>query len=327
MNSLIWILADDRPGNYSQAIGLAAALNRPYEIKKINYNSWSKLPNFLKLNGLCGVDEESKSDLLNQFNSPKIIISAGRKTAAIALYLKKHYGEAFLIHIMNPGMALKKFDLVILPKHDGMEENDNIITSLGALTRIDDNLLKEEYKKFSNLIDKINPPKVGLLIGGSSKHAKFDSAIRRKLIVMVNDFISKTNANLLISTSRRTDLDFVLELKNNFENDRNLFFQWQPGKPNPYFAILQAADCFIVTGDSISMCSEVCSLGKPVYIFNPPEICSKKHLKLHDNLFSGGYAKQLNDNLDKIFFSQENRLNETNRIGMKINKILELKNL
>lgn len=327
MDSLIWVLADDRPGNYSQAIGLAAALKRPYEIKKINYNLFSKLPNFLKLDRLWGLDKKSKLDTINQSISPKIIISAGRKTAPIALYLKKHYGDVFIIQIMNPDINLRKFDLVILPKHDEIKESDNVITSIGALGRIDDSLLEEEYKKFATLIARIKSPKIGLLVGGSSKHGKFKLDRGKELIAMVSDIVSKTEANLLISTSRRTDGEIVLELKNEFDNDKNLFFEWKPGQPNPYFAILQAADCLIVTGDSISMCSEVCSLGKPVYIFNPSEICSAKHLKLHDDLFIGGYAKALNHNLDNIFFDQKNRLNETNRIGIRINKVLELKNL
>ena len=327
MNSLIWVLSDDRPGNYSQAIGLATALKRPFEIKKINYNIFSKLPNFLKLNGLYEIDEQSKEGLLKQSISPKIIISAGRKTASIALYLKKYYGDVFLIQIMNSGGNLEKFDLVVLPEHDEIKEKDNIITSIGALSRIDNDLLEEEYKKFATLIDKIKSPKIGLLIGGSSKHGKFDLKVGKELIAMVNNIVTKTNVGLLISTSRRTDAEFVLELKNNFDNDKNLFFQWQHGKPNPYFAILQASDCLIVTGDSISMCSEACSLGKLVYIFNPKEICSDKHLRLHNNLFSGDYAKKLNYDVDNLFFDHKNKLDETNRISMKINKVLELKNL
>ena len=44
---------------------------------------------------------------------------------------------------------------------------------------------------------------------------------------------------------------------------------WRAGdNDNPYFGILGLADKFIVTADSISMLSEACATGKPVYMFD-----------------------------------------------------------
>src|SRR5262245_47331910 len=34
---VVWVLTDDRPGNTTQAIGLARALNWPYEVKKLQF--------------------------------------------------------------------------------------------------------------------------------------------------------------------------------------------------------------------------------------------------------------------------------------------------
>ena len=38
---------------------------------------------------------------------------------------------------------------------------------------------------------------------------------------------------------------------------------------NPYFGFLALADCFIVTAESISMLTESCATGKPVYLYDP----------------------------------------------------------
>ena len=44
----VWILADDRAGNVSQLLGIAEALELPFERKDIRYDAWIKLPNFLR---------------------------------------------------------------------------------------------------------------------------------------------------------------------------------------------------------------------------------------------------------------------------------------
>jgi mitochondrial fission protein ELM1 len=325
-DSLIWIIADDRPGNYSQAIGLAEVLKRPYEVKKIVYNKFSVVPNFLKINGLMGIDENSKAAILNQKTPPKIIISSGRKTAMVALFLKKYYKDVFAIHIMNPNVGFAKFDLVILPRHDGISEGGNVITSIGALNRVDPDLLENEYKKFQSEIDKTKKPRIALLVGGSSKQAKFNGEVGKNLATICRKISNNMKADFLVTTSRRTEIEVIEELKKSLE-DKGLFNQWQEGKPNPYFAFLKAADFIIVTGDSMSMCSEACSLGKPVYIFNPAEICSNKHLRFHQNLISENYAKKLDFSLSKLDVTTPKKLNETSRIGTKINKVLELQNL
>ncbi len=42
----IWILADDRPGTVSQAIGLAQAIGLEYKTIQLKYSFWARLPNF-----------------------------------------------------------------------------------------------------------------------------------------------------------------------------------------------------------------------------------------------------------------------------------------
>jgi mitochondrial fission protein ELM1 len=338
--NFIWVLSDDRPGNYSQSIGLAEQLAKTLcspnqiQIKKITYNNLAKLPNCLKINGMFGIDKLSRNSLMGfDEDKPKIIISAGRKTAIIAAFLKKYY-NSFVVQIMNPNLNFSKFDLVILPnhdRHDRVQNYQNVLKINGSLTRISEEILSAEYQKFSKLLDKIDSPKIALLVGGSSKKGKFSSEIAQSLGGQVSLIAKNMGANLLVLSSRRTGekiteiLDQNLSL-NCFEEDQEvnfqgfkIFFKWQSEVPkdwqNPYFAVLQSADFIIATGDSISMCSEICSIGKPVYIFNPPEICSPKHLKFHQNLFDLGFAKKI-DGATKILENfSTTKLSETQRIS------------
>ena len=43
----IWIIADNKVGTYQQSIALAEAIGFEYELIKVSYNYFSKLPNFL----------------------------------------------------------------------------------------------------------------------------------------------------------------------------------------------------------------------------------------------------------------------------------------
>jgi len=335
---IIWVLADDRPGNYSQAIGLAESLSKlipaTVEIKKIHYNFLATLPNFLKIDGLMGIDSASRNSLLNNISpssQPNIIISAGRKTAPINLFLKKYYqafigfGKIFSVQIMNPNLnpiQFSKFDFVILPKHDKAAEQKNILRIVGALNPINDKLLEMEYQKFAAQLDRINSPKIALLVGGSSKKGKFDAKIVQDLSEVVGRVVNNMKANLLILNSRRTGdkITEILDQNLYFPTPQiKIFFKWQATDwENPYLAVLKAADFIIATGDSISMCSEICSLGKPVYIFNPSEICSKKHLRFHQNLFDQKFAKKLEQTAENLEKYLPQKLDETNRIAQEI---------
>jgi mitochondrial fission protein ELM1 len=87
MTKKAWILDDKRAGNKTQTTALAESLKLDYEIKKIEYNCLAKLPNIL-LFGLMHIDKEKSDDLIT-CKIPDVIISAGRRCALVAAYLKK----------------------------------------------------------------------------------------------------------------------------------------------------------------------------------------------------------------------------------------------
>lgn len=320
---LIWVLKDNRPGNYSQVLNLAESLKIPYQIQEISYNKLAALPNFLQLGKFSILDQKSKNNLLNlRGRKPDIIISAGRRSALIALDLKKIYPHLFLIQIMNPGKNIKKFDLVITPKHDHLK-GKNILEINGAITNISKAKIEENYQKFAAIFDQIKSPKIALFLGGSSKDAKFKEEDANKLRQITDKLCQNMKASLLITTSRRTDKLLIDELE---KNNRNLkyCFKWIDGIPNPYWSIFQTADYLIVTGDSISMISEAANFGKPLFIYTNSNICSKKHQRFQQYLFHNSYACKLTDDMRKLDSKKLNKLDETNKIVLKIRDILSI---
>lgn len=321
---LIWALTDNRAGNNSQTVGLAQNLSENYQIKEISYNRLANLPNFLKFNSLIGMSTNLKEGLINA-KSPDIIISCGRKLAKIAIFLRKYHKNSLLVQIMNPNISFNKFDIIILPNHDKNYQNPNIIRSFGSLTKINHKKLALEYHKFKDLLGNIKNPKIALLLGGSSRKKIFTLQTAIKLRKICQNISNNMNASLLILDSRRTDDLILQEFQNNLECNYK-FFKYEFKKPNPYLAILKDADYIIATGDSISICSEISSLNKPIYIFSEKEFCSNKHLKFHKNLFDSKYARKLEDNIEVLEKYPRNILDETKRISKLIKVQYEKKN-
>ncbi len=317
----IWILADDRPGTVSQSIGLAEEIAFDYKLIKLDYSVFSALPNCFLSNSLLRVSASLRKDFKRLNYLPSLVISAGRRSAPIALYLKKlSKNRTEIVQIMRPNLNLEKFDFVILPKHDGAVEEkfSNLITTIGSLTKTNENLIEQEKAKFAPWFQDITKTKIAVMIGGSSAKTKFTKNSAEKLAKISSNIAEKMDATLLVSNSRRSGAEITEVIKSNLDCDFK-FFDWEKVKEeNPYLAILGYADFFIITGDSVSMISECCSTGKPVYIFDEKEISSDKHRKFHQNLLSGNYARKLPKTSERLKNFVPEKLQETKRVAALI---------
>ena len=76
MKKTIWLLLDDRKGSVNQAQGIAQAIGDRLNIieKKLVYNRWASLPNWIRGKTLLGVDQQ-KSDCVTE-DFPEAVLSA-----------------------------------------------------------------------------------------------------------------------------------------------------------------------------------------------------------------------------------------------------------
>ena len=107
---------------------------------------------------------------------------------------------------------------------------------------------------------------------------------------------NESGGSLFITTSRRTSKEGAKILQQYLFSD-DVFFAYKYGLPaaeNPYLGMLANADCLIVTGDSVSMCSEAVSTGKPVYIYTPDEdSLAPKFQRFLKGLYGANHAREL----------------------------------
>ncbi len=314
----IWILADDRPGTVSQSIGLAEEIGFDYKIINLTYSFFANLPNYFLSESLLRLSKESRKKIQQQDYLPNLIISAGRRSAPIALFLKKKsQNQTKVVQIMRPNLALEKFDLVVLPKHDEVDEKKfpNLVNTIGALTKINEKTIEKEKEKFALWFREIDKTKIALLVGGSSNKTNFDVESAIKLAKISSNLAKNMDATLLILNSRRTSTELTQAIKSSLECDFK-FFDWQEVRDeNPYLAILGYADFFIITGDSVSMISECCSTGKPVYIFDEKEISSIKHRKFHRDLLAKKFVRKLSGKISELKNFAPKKLQETKRVA------------
>ena len=160
----ILILTDGSDGMISRAMGLSKQISSEINsIKTKIFFPWNNIqPGILPIYSWIFKNNIDISPI------PDILISCGRKSVYLSIYLKKKYKNVISIHIQNPKVNFKKFDYIIAPHHDNIKGR-NVITSIGALHKFDQN-------SFNNVIDEqYNIPKKNLLsviIGGNKKGRK-----------------------------------------------------------------------------------------------------------------------------------------------------------
>jgi len=131
---------------------------------------------------LCYLRHALTAESWRRLNNLKldIVISAGDKLSAVNYILAKA-NQARSVVLMRPAhLALKKFDLVIIPQHDRPKVKKNVAITEGALNLIDAEYLKERSARLQQsglLKGPLSNSCIGILIGGNSK--KFAIAGRR----------------------------------------------------------------------------------------------------------------------------------------------------
>jgi len=286
----VWGLVDDRTGHTGQVLGVIGKLGLPFILKRLEYNWKTHLPASLIGASLTSVDKSHSAPVGAPW--PALVIAAGRRTIPVAHYIKKKSPKTIIAYLMWPGSA-KGFDFIAVPKHDRHHAGDTIITTVAPLHAVTPETLAAAREAWLSRFTHLPRPWIAVTLGGNTKHGKYAPADWRELITRARDLAP--TGTLMVTTSRRTPkeaLDIIAPL---LEGSSHLLHRWDMDKDNPYLGLLGCADAIIPTGDSLSMCTEACVSGKPVYIFAPEHAVPKKHQRLHQALYEKELARPLDE--------------------------------
>jgi len=277
----IWVLADPRAGTAAQALGIAERLGEPFRRGDLAWGALARLP--LPFPSLAGLTPEARAAFAPPW--PELVISAGRRSAPVALWLQQK--GARLVHCMRPGFGAGRFDLLVIGRHDAPKPAANILPILGAAHRISPERLAAARAEFATL-EALPSPRVALLMGGPPRAEGMDAAVAGAITAKVAGFAG----SVLATASRRTGRAAEDAMAAALAGRAHRLFRWGDAPPNPYAGFLAWADQVVVTGDSVSMLSEALATAGPVFIADPGGL-GPRHKRLAESLIAAGQAGDL----------------------------------
>ncbi len=310
----ILILSDLKAGHLRQSEAAARAIENIYlkkgiraetgatEVKfksgfsKLVFMAGSVLSGKYNCQGCLGcftmfLDKETRRSL--SAARPDIIISCGFSLSAINFILSRE-NNAKSICIMRPGiLSTRRFDAVIIPRHDNPPRRKNIAVTEGALNVIDEPYLRSQSQALLAAGDvrlEAGELYLGLLLGGDTKNFSLEPETVKAVVAQLKEAAAGLNAYLLVTSSRRTPAAVERLLKDELENYQRCRLLVIANENNPPYAvggILGLSKLVVVSPESISMVSEAASSGRPVLVFKSR--VDRRHSAFLGNLANKGY--------------------------------------
>ena len=296
---IVWRFLDGKIGHENQSLALVNSLN--LEIKLLNIPITNLIiTTFINIKKLLKLPR------------PDLIIGVGHRVHLSLLVAKFLFGGKSIV-IMKPSIPVHWFDLCIIPKHDQYNGKGLVYKTNGALCNIKS---KGEKKSDKGLI----------LIGGISKNFIWneDSVINQITQLVINN----PNINFELTTSRRTPIDFSLNLKKLKTNLETLSLNYKKNLKISFIKNqnqnwvnnrMREAKFAWITEDSISMISESLTAGQLVGIIRLSKNKLYKKNKKSNSL----------DILKKegfIFYDQDGTYKNTNKLKIFPNQAEECAN-
>ncbi len=305
-DAAVWVLADPRAGTAAQALGIAERLGgAPFRRVPLEWSAAAALP--LAWPSLLGLAPAARGAFRPPW--PRLVVSAGRRSAPVSLWLARRGAKT--AHCMRPGFGRRRFDLLVLGRHDDPPEAPNVLPVLGATHRVSPAALAAARGEWAAALGAMPRPRVALLVGGKVRAAGgMDAAVAASIGARTAAFAG----SVLASTSRRTGAAAASALADALRGTPHSLFRWGDAGPNPYLGFLAWADAAVVTGDSVSMVSEALATSGPVFVADPGGL-GPRHRALHASLYAAGQARPLAS--EAVFFERA-PLDESGRVAAEI---------
>nr|CAD1836777.1 unnamed protein product [Ananas comosus var. bracteatus] len=241
--------------------------------------------------------------------SPTLVVACGRDTISLASSVRRLALEnVFVVQIQHPRSRLDRFDLVVTPRHDyyaltasGQQEIPRFfrrwvtpreppagmwyVLTVGALHQADSAALRIAANAWHDELAPLPKPLLVINIGGPTRNCRYGADLAKQLVISLHNVLT-TCGSVRISFSRRTPQKVSDIIVKELGSHPKIYI-WDGRDPNPHMGHLAWADAFIITADSISMLSEACSTGKPVYVIGT-EHCKWKFSAFHKTLRDRG---------------------------------------
>ena len=234
-------VTDGKAGHRSQALGLYKAMQRksqqPVTLEEVAVESLSCFNLFLARGNQQHQAVQQK---------PDYIFSVGSQTQLKALLLGQVFPKAKTVVLMKPKFPLHWFDYVVVPKHDSIAVEKNVIVTEGALNPI----VNEKRHQAKRIL---------IALGGASKRHQWNAD---KVLENIKKIVADNKkSEIVLTTSRRTPTEFLAQLSTQDFAPKLQIFPVQDTPQGWIFEQMQLAEAVWVTEDSVSMLYEALTAG------------------------------------------------------------------
>ena len=234
-------VTDGKAGHRSQALGLYKAMQR-LSTQQVTFEE--VVAESLSAFNLFLAGGNQQHPLIQQ--TPDYIFSVGSQTQLKALLLGQVFPKAKTLVLMKPKFPLAWFDYVVVPKHDGITAENNVIVTEGALNPI----VNEKRHQSKRIL---------IALGGDSKRHKWNDA---KVLAAIEKIVQDNKkSDIILTTSRRTSKQFLTQLNTHSFAAKLQIFPVEDTPQGWIFEQMQLAEAVWVTEDSVSMIYEALTAG------------------------------------------------------------------
>ena len=265
----VWVLITEKLGDNAQVLAIADDLGWPYELKRLEFTSVPRSRAFKPLLWELAVDRSSPLDP----PWPDLLLTIGRRPSPVALGIRKRSGGKTKLVQVGQGesrVGLACFDLVVGNLQCQLPVRPNLVQLELPLLYGKAATIAAAVAQWKPQFLSLPRPWTALFVGGATAPLILDTEVTRRMMAEVKHLMTCEGGSLLVTTSPRTSPEVTNIIEAGMPAN-GFFHRWvRGGQSNPYPAILGLADRFIVTGDSISMLTEVIQQGKPLAIYPLP---------------------------------------------------------
>ncbi|XWS28541.1 hypothetical protein CRYUN_Cryun25bG0078800 [Craigia yunnanensis] len=275
-------------------------------------------------------------------DGPLLVVASGRDTISIASSIRRLASEnVFVIQIQHPRSQLNRFDLVITPRHDfypltpqaqgqvprflhrwitPREPPDRLVVlTLGALHQIDSATLRSAAAAWHDEFAPLPKPLLVVNIGWPTSHCRYGADLAKQLTASLLSSLTSCGTVRISFSSRTPEKISKVIVKELADNPK--VYIWDGQEPNPHMGHLAWADAFVITADSVSLISEACSTGKPVYVMGA-ERCKRKLSDFHESLRERGVVRPFTGSEDIAESWSYPPLNDTAEAANRVREAL-----
>jgi mitochondrial fission protein ELM1 len=170
-----------------------------------------------------------------------------------------------------------------------------VVLTTGALHQIDFTSIRSAAAAWHDEFAHVPRPLLVVNIGGPSSNCRYGVDLAKQLVASLLSVLASCGS-VRISFTEKTPQKVAKIIAKELGDNPKVYI-WDGQEPNPHMGNLAWGDAFVVTADSVSMISEACSTGKPVYVVGA-ERCKWKFTEFHKSLRDLGVVRSFTGSED-----------------------------